>query len=44
MVTISFLGDISLNDKYNELYLNGDNPFDNVKQILFNYDFVVCNL
>jgi len=44
MVTISFLGDISLNDKYNELYLNGDNPFDNVKQILFNSDFVVGNL
>jgi len=44
MVTISFLGDISLNDKYNELYLNGDKPFDNIKQILFNSDLVVGNL
>ena len=42
--TISFLGDISLNDKYNELYQNGEKPFDEVKELLFNSGFVVGNL
>ena len=30
---ISFLGDISLNDRYNELYLEGKNPFEGISQI-----------
>lgn len=41
---ITFLGDISLNDKYNELYRNGEKPFEGVKDILFSSDFVVGNL
>ncbi len=41
---ISFLGDISLNDKYIELYKNGAKPFEGVKDILFNSQLVVGNL
>jgi poly-gamma-glutamate synthesis protein (capsule biosynthesis protein) len=41
---IIFLGDISLNDKYKELYQKGEKPFDGVKDILFNSEFVVGNL
>ena len=42
--TITFLGDISLNDKYNYLYKNGEKPFESLKDILFGSDFVVGNL
>lgn len=41
---ISFLGDISLNDNYIELYKKGYNPFESVDPILKNSDFVVGNL
>ncbi len=41
---ITFIGDISLNDKYNELYQNGEKPFKGVRDILFSSDFVVGNL
>ena len=44
MVTLSFLGDISLNNKYNNLYIKSEKPFDNIKQILFSSDLVVGNL
>lgn len=39
-----FLGDISLNGNYNELYQNGIKLFVGIKDILFNSDFVVGNL
>jgi len=41
---ISFLGDISLNDSYNQLYKNGLNPFTEVIPILQGSDFVIGNL
>ena len=44
MIKISFLGDISLNNKYNDLYRNKINPFKNVQSILKDSDFVIGNL
>lgn len=44
MVKISFLGDISLNNKYNDLYRSKINPFKNVQSILEDSDFVIGNL
>lgn len=41
---ISFLGDISLNDNYVELYKQGENPFSEVEPILTQSDYVVGNL
>lgn len=43
-VNFSFLGDISLNDNYIELYKKGINPFENVESLLSSSDFVVGNL
>lgn len=44
MIKISFLGDISLNDQYNDYYNNGSNPFGNISSYLKDSDFVVGNL
>jgi len=44
MVNISFLGDISFNDEYNELYIKGTKPFSKVSKVLKESDFVVGNL
>lgn len=44
MIKISFLGDISLNDKYTEMYSNGENPFVKFEQLLSDQDFVIGNL
>jgi hypothetical protein len=44
MITISFLGDISLNDDYNPLYNKGVNPFTEIEKHLVKSDFVVGNL
>ena len=41
---ISFLGDISLNDRYNELYLEGKNPFEGISQITKKSSLVIGNL
>lgn len=41
---ISFLGDISLNDNYIELYQKGVNPFVAVQPVLSGSDFVMGNL
>jgi len=41
---IAFLGDISLNDKYIELYKEGVNPFIEVNKILKDCDIVIGNL
>jgi hypothetical protein len=43
-IGISFLGDISLNDEYNELYQRRTRPFDEVREILGSSDLVVGNL
>ncbi len=43
-VTISFLGDISLNDKYRTLYDSGVKPFEGISKILLTSDFVIGNL
>jgi len=44
MATISFLGDISLNNKYNYLYKNREKPFDKIKNFLHKSDLVIGNL
>ncbi len=44
MVNISFLGDISFNNKYNELYIKKRKPFSKISKILKESDFVVGNL
>ncbi len=44
MIRISFLGDISLNDSYNELYEKGEDPFREIKSLLQKSDLVVGNL
>ena len=44
MVKISFLGDISFNDEYNNLYKKGLNPFKSISHILLKSDFIVGNL
>jgi len=41
---ISFLGDISLNDNYIELYKKGIDPFKEVEPLLSSCDYVVGNL
>ena len=41
---ISFLGDISLNNRYNTYYTQKLNPFENVSEILEKSDLVVGNL
>jgi len=41
---VSFIGDISLNDNYIELYKNGVNPFELLEPILSSSDFVLGNL
>ena len=41
---ISFLGDISLNDRYNKLYKEGVKPFAEVVKILSKSDLVIGNL
>lgn len=44
MVTISFIGDISLNDEYVSLHQNGVQPFHDLSQDLNESDLVVGNL
>lgn len=44
MISISFLGDISLNDNYIEYYKNKINPFKVLIPLLCNKDFVIGNL
>lgn len=44
MATLSFLGDISLNNKYNDLYLKSEKPFDKIKQFLNKSDLIIGNL
>lgn len=41
---ISFLGDISLNGVYEEMYLKGENPFDNVCETFEDDELIVGNL
>ena len=41
---ISFLGDISLNDNYNDLYQSKKNPFKEIKQDISFSDLVIGNL
>jgi hypothetical protein len=41
---IAFLGDISLNDNYIELYKNGINPFEDIESYLNSSDYVIGNL
>lgn len=43
-ISISFLGDISLNNSYNELYDQGINPFSNISEYLKNSNITVGNL
>ena len=43
-ISITFLGDISLNAKYNELYEKGEKPFDEIGNVLADSDLVVGNL
>lgn len=44
MIEISFLGDISLNDKYNVLYKNREKPFNKIEPFLNKSDLVIGNL
>ncbi len=44
MIKVSFLGDISLNDKYNDHYNDHLNPFSKIGDYLSNSDFVIGNL
>ncbi len=44
LMSIIFLGDISLNDNYIELYKRGEKPFEEISNILNNSDLVVGNL
>ncbi len=44
MTPILFLGDISLNNGYNELYKTGINPFEKLKKVLDGHQYVVGNL
>ena len=41
---ISFLGDVSLNNRYNLLYDQNKKPFNNVSNILHESDHVIGNL
>lgn len=41
---ISFLGDISLNNRYNLLYDKNEKPFNNISKILSESDYVIGNL
>lgn len=43
-ITISFLGDIALNDYYIDAYKKGLNPFQNLQSVLADSSFVVGNL
>jgi poly-gamma-glutamate capsule biosynthesis protein CapA/YwtB (metallophosphatase superfamily) len=43
-LSISFLGDISFNDDYINLYLNKKNPFHSIGNILSKKDYVIGNL
>ncbi len=44
LISVFFLGDISLNDNYIELYKRGEKPFEKISDILNNSDLVVGNL
>lgn len=44
MVTISFIGDISLNDDYTRLFREGEEPFHDLAEILADADLVAGNL
>ena len=41
---ISFLGDISLNDSYNELYKKGLKPFHDISKTIKGSDYIIGNL
>ncbi len=43
-INITFLGDISFNDSYIEMYKEGVNPFKNIEPLLKEQDFVIGNL
>ena len=44
MIKIAFLGDISFNDQYIDLYEQGKNPFAKISSFLHDQDLVVGNL
>ena len=44
MVTISFIGDISLNDDYTRLFREGARPFEDLSEVLARADLVAGNL
>ena len=44
MLKVSFLGDISLNNCYNQFYKKGVNPFESLTDLLENSDFNIGNL
>lgn len=44
MITINFVGDISLNNKYEKMYYNGINPFREVETIFSHSDYNIGNL
>jgi len=44
LITISFLGDISFNDKYNDLYKKNCKPFKKISKVLIESDCVIGNL
>jgi len=44
MISIVFLGDISLNDMYVDMYAAGHDPFGNVKESFKGIDYVIGNL
>ena len=44
MLKISFLGDISFNNCYNQFYNNSTNPFQGVEKLLKQSDFNIGNL
>lgn len=44
MIKVSFLGDISLNNCYNQFFKKGVNPFTSISDLLENSDFNIGNL
>ena len=44
MIKVSFLGDISLNNCYNQFFKKGVNPFASISDLLENSDFNIGNL
>ena len=44
MLKISFIGDISFNNEYNNMYQSGAQPFEDIEPVLSDSDIVVGNL